>query len=84
MPRDNATTVTPDLLTAATALADAERQLTEVLDDLSRARATRHDAHTHRDDLIRTELSRNVPVVELCKVTGLSRARIYQIRDGKS
>lgn len=84
MPRAAAATVNPDLLTAATALADAERRLTEVLDTLSRARANRQDAHTHRDDLIRTELSRNVPVVELCKVTGLSRARIYQIRDGRS
>ncbi len=83
MPRDNATPVTPDLLTAVNALADAERQLTEHLDALSRVRKTRLDAHAHRDALIHAELSRNVPVVELCKVTGLTRARIYQIRENR-
>ncbi|HEX6343570.1 hypothetical protein [Umezawaea sp.] len=83
MPRDSATTVTPDLLTAVTALAEAERNLTEQLQALSRARAARHDAHAHRDALIHAELDRNVPVVELCKVTGLTRARIYQIRENK-
>ena len=84
MTRDNTVTVNPDLLTAATTVAEAERNLTQVLDTLSQARTARLDAHTHRDDLIRAELARDIPVVELCKVTGLSRARIYQIRDGRS
>lgn len=84
MTREDTVTVNPDLLTASTALADAERRLTEVLDTLAHARTARLEAHTHRDDLIRAEIARDIPVVELCKVTGLSRARIYQIRDGKS
>jgi hypothetical protein len=83
MPRDNTATVTPDLFTAVTALAEAERNLTERLNALAVARTTRHDAHAHRDALIHAELDRNVPVVELCKVTGLTRARIYQIRENR-
>ena len=83
MTRDKTMTVNPELFTAVTALADAERNLTEQLEALARARTVRHDAHAHRDALIHAELDRNVPVVELCKVTGLTRARIYQIRENR-
>ncbi|MFD9738436.1 hypothetical protein [Umezawaea sp. NPDC059074] len=84
MPRDNTATVTPDLLAAVTALADAERRMAEQQEALADARAARQEAHAHRDALIHAELDRNIPVVELCKVTGLTRARIYQIRENKS
>jgi hypothetical protein len=84
MTRDSAVTVTPELFAAVAALADAERHLAEQRDAMARARAVRHDAHAHRDALIHAELDRHVPVVELCKVTGLTRARIYQIREGRS
>jgi hypothetical protein len=83
MTRDNAATANPELRTAVTALAEAERHLAEQQEALARARAARHSAHAHRDALIHAELSRNVPVVELCKVTGLTRARIYQIRENQ-
>ncbi|PRY46354.1 hypothetical protein [Umezawaea tangerina] len=83
MPRENADTVNPELLEAVTALADAERHMAEQTEALTRARAARLTAHAHRDALIHAELSRNVRVVELCKITGLTRARIYQIRENK-
>lgn len=83
MTRDNAatTTVNPDLLKAMTALAEAERHLAEQVEALALARTARNDAHARRDALIHDELDRNVRVVELCEVTGLTRARIYQIRE---
>ena len=83
MTRDNTTTVTPDLHAAVVALANAERHMAEQQEALSRAREARQDAHAHRDALIHAELKRNIPVVELCKVTGLTRARIYQIRENR-
>jgi hypothetical protein len=83
MTQDNAATVTPDLLTAMTVLADAEQHLAEQLDAVARARTARNDAHARRDALIHSELDRNVRVVELCEVTGLTRARIYQIRENR-
>lgn len=36
-----------------------------------------------RDDAIRTALTEGVSVADLVRETGLSRARIYQIRDGR-
>lgn len=36
-----------------------------------------------RDDAIRSALAEGVPVATLVSETGLSRARIYQIRDGR-
>jgi len=41
------------------------------------------DADKRRDDLIRAALADGVSVGEVVNATGLSRARIYQIRDGR-
>ncbi|MET1074105.1 MAG: hypothetical protein ABWY11_15770 [Umezawaea sp.] len=83
MPEENTDTVNPELLTAVTALAEAEQHMAERQEALNEARAARLAAHAQRDALIHAELDRNVRVVELCKITGLTRARIYQIRENK-
>jgi hypothetical protein len=37
----------------------------------------------HRDDRVRAALAAKVPVAQIMRETGLSRSRIYQIRDGR-
>jgi len=39
-------------------------------------------ARTTRDELIREALAVGERVVDICTITGLSRSRVYQIRDG--
>ena len=39
------------------------------------------DALAQLNDIIRAEVAAGTPVADIVKVTGLTRARIYQIRD---
>lgn len=41
------------------------------------------DLGSERDLLVRQGLNAGIPAIELAELTGLSRARIYQIRDGR-
>lgn len=57
-----------------------------VLDDLVEAQGDvdRQDERlSRRDSLLRKALSEGIPVREIVEHTGLSRERVYQIRDGR-
>jgi hypothetical protein len=41
------------------------------------------DLGSERDLMVRRGITAGIPVIELAEMTGLSRARIYQIRDGR-
>ena len=62
--------------------------MNEQLDTLSGAVAARTgadqaaaEALAHLNAVIRAEVAVGTPVADIVKVTGLTRARIYQIRD---
>lgn len=43
-----------------------------------------HDEQTaRRDGAVRAAIAATVPVIRIAEMTGLTRARIYQIRDGR-
>jgi hypothetical protein len=42
-----------------------------------------NDLGSERDVFVRRAITAGIPVIELAQMTGLSRARIYQIRDGR-
>ncbi|WP_282790905.1 hypothetical protein [Streptomyces sp. CC224B] len=54
----------------------------DLLDDIAAAARAITDAEEHRDSLIRAAIGR-VPVTAIADAAGLTRARIYQIRDGR-
>jgi hypothetical protein len=55
----------------------------EALAEVVAATERRAPAMQDQADAIRNAIAVGVPVLQLVTVTGLSRARIYQIRDGK-
>jgi hypothetical protein len=55
----------------------------EALAEVVAATERRAPAMQDQADAIRNAIRVGVPVLQLVTVTGLSRARIYQIRDGK-
>lgn len=54
-----------------------------VLDDIAAAARGIEEAIEHRDTLIRQAFDAGVPKTHIAKAAGLSRERIYQIRDGR-
>jgi hypothetical protein len=76
-----------ELIIASVASA-AIHNVTTVLDDLMDAQAEasldRQDERlSRRDNLLRKALAEGTPVREIVELTGLSRERVYQIRDGR-
>lgn len=55
----------------------------ETLDSIAAVVKTLHDAEIERDDLIRQAIAEGAPVIAIAARAELSRARIYQIRDGR-
>lgn len=71
------TSVAPPTQRATVALRDVQKAV-----DAHRRAVERADqAEQARDDAIRDALEEGIAVVKLTQVTGLSRGRIYQIRD---
>lgn len=68
-----------DALSGDTTDGPRDRALTAV-EDASRALA---EAEQERDEAIRTAVKAGVSVISIANAAGLSRARIYQIRDGR-
>jgi hypothetical protein len=58
-------------------------QLTHTMHSRDKARRIADDIDETRDRQIRDALRAGIGVTELMQITGLSRARIYQIRDGR-
>lgn len=58
---------------------EQERMLEAVAD----AAAAIGDAERGRDERIRSAIAAGVPIIAVAKKANLSRARIYQIRDGR-
>ncbi|GAQ64036.1 hypothetical protein [Streptomyces scabiei] len=56
--------------------AELRRRIPELIGKIS-------DLGSERDLLVRQGITAGIPVIELADMTGLSRARIYQIRDGR-
>ncbi|MFH9072701.1 hypothetical protein [Streptomyces alboflavus] len=54
----------------------------DLLDDIATAARAITNAEEHRDSLIRAAIGR-VPVTAIANAAELTRARIYQIRDGR-
>lgn len=55
----------------------------ELLEDIADAVRSVHYYEEERDALIRSAVADRVPVTAIAEKAGLSRARIYQIRDGR-
>lgn len=47
------------------------------------ARGALAEAERRRDEAIRTALEQGVPVTQIASATGLTRMRVYQVRDGR-
>lgn len=57
--------------------------LTEAADDLKRAREAVKDAEKAMGQEIKRALKEKVSVTDIARWTGISRERVYQIRDGR-
>ncbi|MDM4761898.1 hypothetical protein QT381_02625 [Galbitalea sp. SE-J8] len=61
--------------------------MSDPLADAVRAEQETADAHARavrtRDDAVRAAITARTSVAKIVEATGLSRARIYQIRDGR-
>jgi hypothetical protein len=62
---------------------DWARALRQSTEDVTAARQAAADEDTAWRYMIRAALADGVPVVEVAELTGISRARVYQIRDGR-
>jgi hypothetical protein len=62
---------------------DRELQAAELRHRIPKVVEEITDLGSERDVLVRQALNAGVSVIELTELTGLSRARIYQIRDGR-
>lgn len=56
--------------------AELRRRIPELIGQIS-------NLGSERDLMVRQAINAGIPVIELANMTGLSRARIYQIRDGR-
>ncbi|MFE7237158.1 hypothetical protein [Streptomyces sp. NPDC057580] len=82
-PLDNQWQVLADQFNGETAgevYSSAQHNVLEAIEDSVK---TIRDAETARDDLIRQAITEGVPVITIAERASLSRARIYQIRDGR-
>ncbi|WP_327135910.1 hypothetical protein OG311_38070 (plasmid) [Streptomyces sp. NBC_01343] len=59
---------------------DAQRTTLELIEETVQRI---HDAEIERDALIRQAIAERAPVIAIAERAGLSRARVYQIRDGR-
>lgn len=66
----------------ATSPEQARRLLRNITSARRKALRVIDDIDERRDQWIRGAILSEVPVIEIAEITGLSRARIYQIRDG--
>lgn len=64
-------------------MTDRELEAARLRDYLPRLVEQIDDLGSERDVLVRQALTAGVSAIELASLTGLSRARIYQIRDGR-
>lgn len=60
-----------------------QADLVAAVADLESAQAAVTHATARRDELIRRAIAAGTPVKELATTTGMSLARIYQVRDGR-
>lgn len=58
-------------------------ELTRAVAALAMTETARDEALAARDAGIRAALAEGVPAAEIARLTGLSRMRIYQVRDGR-
>lgn len=59
---------------------DAQHGILDAIEDIVRRI---RDAELERDDIIRQAVAEGIPVISIAERADLSRARIYQIRDGR-